>query len=315
MGKVRAMVIAKNVSKRYSNGKLALDDVSFVLERGRVVLLLGRNGAGKTSLIHIACQVTRATSGSIDLGIERGSELGWCAQSQMIDWWLTVFENVYYGPRLAGFARREAKARTRQAIDLVGLTGQAKQNCNTLSGGQLQRVQVARVLAAKPTVLFLDEPTVGLDALTVGSLMQEVRCRADEGAAVVVSSHELSSVESYCDDVLLLEGGRLVEFTPAAEFVASWSSEERVRVSFEGALTEERSAAVRRLATSLEAPESGDGLAITSPLNALMPVGTSHLLLEVLMGEVRVTQLRVDAPTLQDAFLTFQREATIEVKA
>ena len=86
-------------------------------------------------------------------------------------------------------------------------------------------------------------------------------------------------------------------------------------MSFEGALTEERSAAVRRLATSLEAPESGDGLAITSPLNALMPVGTSHLLLEVLMGEVRVTQLRVDAPTLQDAFLTFQREATIEVKA
>lgn len=317
------MVVVRNLSKRYANGKSALEDVSFTIGDGRVVLLLGRNGAGKTSLIHIACQVIRATSGSVDLGITHGRELGWCSQSQMIDWWLSVLDNVCYGPGMAGFSVGEARRRASEALELVGLQGEAARNCSELSGGQLQRVQVARVIAARPSVMFLDEPTVGLDAWTTLSLMEDIRRRADDGAIVIVSSHELDSVEEYCDEVLLLDKGRLVSHASADEFTRTWSDKERVFIEFEGRLPASFLHRVQGLLSGAELVGSGkptsrsgvvqgqvhDGSEsdVSSPIDVLLPAGKSLLLLKELVSVVSVTQFRVDRPTLADAFLSFQR--------
>src|SRR5690625_2383669 len=118
------MVVAEHVCRSYrgpAGPVTALDDVSFTLAAGRVILLLGANGAGKSTLVHIACQVLKSDSGRISLGITRGSELGWCSQTQVIDWWATVYGNVYLGPRLGGSNRKEAAAAARAALELVGL--------------------------------------------------------------------------------------------------------------------------------------------------------------------------------------------------
>ena len=174
------MVVARDLGRIYRgpHGPItALENVNFTIEPGRIVLLLGESGAGKSTLVHLACQVLRPTAGRISLGISHGHELGWCSQAQMIDWWATVWANVNLGPRLAGQTRQQARASTRDALRLAGLTEVADRHCDALSGGQLQRVQVARALASEPRLLFLDEPTVGMDASSSRQLLGDLRRR------------------------------------------------------------------------------------------------------------------------------------------
>jgi len=300
------MVVAEHVCRSYrgpAGPVTALDDVSFTLAAGRVILLLGANGAGKSTLVHIACQVLKPDSGRISLGITRGSELGWCSQTQMIDWWATVYGNVYLGPRLGGSNRKEAAAAARAALELVGLAELGNRHCDSLSGGQLQRVQVARALAGRKKLIFLDEPTVGLDADTSLALLDELLERARAGATVVIATHELDLVERHCDEVLLLERGRLVDHTVPAEFIRGWSTEEVAELSHEGELTEEQLATLKRFAVSIEQ---------VRPFRARVARGQSHRLLQALSAMTAVTGFRLESPGLREAFLKYRENGVGE---
>lgn len=295
------MIVSQALGKTYSGGITALTDVTFTIKAGRVVLLLGANGAGKSSLIHLACQVTRPTTGQIRLGITEGKDLGWCSQTQMIDWWTTVFENVLLGPSLSGANRKDAARITRETLELVGLTSQSNRRCDQLSGGQLQRVQVARALATNPALMFLDEPTVGLDVSTSRNLMTEIRKRADAGSTIVIASHELDVVEEFCDEILLLEQGRLIAHTPRQEFVKAWSSEEILVVNYDGELTPQQTEQLNELVTEVTSIQ---------PLRLRVPVGTSHQVLRELFGMIRVDGFELETPGLKEAFLKYQQDFT-----
>src|SRR5690625_2617001 len=189
------MVVARNLGRTYQGPHgpvVALADVTFTIQTGRVALLLGVSGDGKSTVVHIACQVLQPSSGQISLGITHGHELGWCSQAQMIDWWATVQAHVYLGPRLAGQPHREGQASTAEALRLVRLTDVAERHCDALSGGQLQRVEVAPALAARPRLLFLDEPTVGMDASSSRELIEGLRRRAAMGATGLIACPELA---------------------------------------------------------------------------------------------------------------------------
>lgn len=294
------MVVARELGHTFQgpHGPItALEGVTFGIQPGRMVLLLGENGAGKSTLVHLACQVLKPSSGHISLGISHGHELGWCSQAQMIDWWATVFANVHLGPRLAGQSRRQARASTLKALSLVRLTGVTDRHCDALSGGQLQRVQVARALAAEPRLLFLDEPTVGLDASSSRELLRDLRRRADSGVTVIIASHELELVERHCDEVLLLHEGRLITHSSRDEFLQSWSSEEIAEVDYDGRLDEQQLQLVRAAVSELLQEQ---------PLRASLPRGESHRLLQLLSSMVQIRQFRLEVPGLRDAFLRFQ---------
>lgn len=295
------MIVSQGLGKTYAGGITALTDVTFTIQTGRVVLLLGANGAGKSSLIHLACQVTRPTTGTISLGITEGKDLGWCSQTQMIDWWTTVYENVLLGPSLSGVSNQDAARATRETLELVGLSGQSNRHCDQLSGGQLQRVQVARALATNPALMFLDEPTVGLDVSTSRKLMTELRRRATAGATIVIASHELDVVEEFCDEILLLEEGRLIAHTPRQAFVNAWSSEEVLVVDHEGELTPQQLEHLNGLVTEVTD---------LAPLRMRVPVGTSHLVLQKLFAITRVEGFQLETPGLKEAFLRYQQDLT-----
>ena len=296
---MQEMIVSQGLSKTYSGGITALTDVTFAVKTGRIVLLLGANGAGKSSLIHLACQVTRPTTGQIRLGITEGKDLGWCSQSQMIDWWTTVYENVFLGPSLNGASNKDAARVTRETLELVGLSGQSARHCDQLSGGQLQRVQVARALATDPALLFLDEPTVGLDVSTSRNLMTELRRRADAGCTIVIASHELDVVEEFCDEILLLEAGQLIAHTPRQEFVKAWSSEEVLVVDYDGELTPQHLEQLNEYVTEVTSLE---------PLRMRVPVGTSHLVLQQLFAITKVESFQLETPGLKEAFLKYQHD-------
>lgn len=182
-----------------------LRGVDLTVERGRIRGLLGRNGAGKSTLMHCLLGLLPISAGTVERA--PGVRIGWCAQKLVIDWFLNVQDNVLLGARLRGLSGREARAAASDALAAVELSDKATRGPEELSGGEQQRLMIARTLAYAPDVYVLDEPFVGLDALAKESLMSRLRERADAGASVLVSSHELDVLGGDMHDVTLLDGG------------------------------------------------------------------------------------------------------------
>ncbi|WP_062070330.1 metal ABC transporter ATP-binding protein [Demequina sediminicola] len=185
-----------------------LKNVDLTLQAGRIHGLLGRNGAGKSTLMHTLLDLQPAISGHVDRA--PGVRAGWCAQKLVIDWFLGVTDNVLLGARLRGLTGRKARDAALEALSAVGLAGKAGRGPEELSGGEQQRLMIARTLAYAPDLYVLDEPFVGLDALVKENLMSILRERAEAGASILVSSHELDVLGSEMHDLTLLDEGSVV---------------------------------------------------------------------------------------------------------
>lgn len=276
----------------------ALRGLTLDLPFGSLIALLGANGAGKSTFIHLLCGAIEPTCGYVD-SLPEGISIGWCSQKSSIDWYINVFQNVRMGARLAGCGRAESRILTERALELVGLTGRATNNVDELSGGQQQRVQIARALVADPDVLVLDEPTVGLDVEASDRLLGELRSRADGGALVIVSSHDLGLLETYCDRVLLLADGKLVAFESQTTFMARFGGEEILELSVASDLT----------GMALDRLQAGGVRVIeTSPLRLGILRGTPlGVVLDLLEHDVTIIDIRRQTPDLRDAYLTFSQ--------
>ena len=182
-----------------------LRGVDLTVERGRIRGLFGRNGAGKSTLMHCLLGLLPIGAGTVERA--PGVRIGLCAQKLVIDWFLNVQDNVLLGARLRGLSGRGARAAASDALAAVELSDKATRGPEELSGGEQQHLMIARTLAYAPDVYVLDEPFVGLDALAKESLMSRLRERADAGASVLVSSHELDVLGEDMHDVTLLDGG------------------------------------------------------------------------------------------------------------
>jgi ABC-2 type transport system ATP-binding protein len=190
----------------------AVDDVTFDLAPGRIYGLLGPNGSGKTTLIRLLTGLTRATKGHAEvLGVTMPSRailarIGYMTQSDGVYPALTVGENARFFA--AAYGVREA-APMLDALSLVGLGGRLDSVTGTLSGGQRRRLSLACALVHQPPVLFLDEPTVGIDPLLRVEFWAHFRALADAGATIVVSSHVMDEADR-CDELLFIRSGRVI---------------------------------------------------------------------------------------------------------
>ncbi|HLM87330.1 MAG TPA: ABC transporter ATP-binding protein [Solirubrobacteraceae bacterium] len=196
----------------------ALRGLSFEIAAGGITGLFGPSGSGKSTLIRAIAGVQAAVVGELTvLGLPAGSpslrhQLGYMTQAPSVYEDLTVEENLRYFAAICG-------ARTDGLLERVGLLEQASQLVRRLSGGQRTRVSLAAALLGKPPLLLLDEPTVGLDPLLRRELWRLFRELADEGAALMISSHVLEEA-GRCDDLLLLREGSLVAQLSPAQLTA-----------------------------------------------------------------------------------------------
>ena len=192
-------------------GKTALDAVSVEVAPGIVTGLLGPSGGGKSTLMRAVVGVQRVDAGRITvLGRPAGSpdlrsRVGYRTQAQSVYSDLTVRENVHYFARVLGVPETSVG----EAIETVGLGGEAGQIAGRLSGGQLARVALAMALLGDPEVLVLDEPTVGLDPLLRRDLWDTFHALAGRGVTLLVSSHVMDEADR-CDELLLLREGRII---------------------------------------------------------------------------------------------------------
>jgi tungstate transport system ATP-binding protein len=205
-----------------------LDSVSLALERGGPTVLLGPNGAGKTTVLRLAMGLMGPSSGSVTWG---GRKAVPPARRSLVFQRPVMLRrsaagNLTFALAAAGCPRAERKARAAELLDLVGLAVVGGRPARQLSGGEQQRLALARALAKEPAVLFLDEPAAGLDPAGIKALEDVIREVAARGIKVVMSTHDLGQAHRLASEIVLLHRGRIIERTRASEFFTAPRTEE-----------------------------------------------------------------------------------------
>jgi cell division transport system ATP-binding protein len=215
------MISASAVSKRYPEGREALCDVSFAIGAGEMVCISGRSGAGKSTLFRLLAAIERPTSGSIVVNGQNLAALrkraipylrrnfGLIFQDQKLLFDRSVLDNVLLPLSIVGLPAREAGRRAHAALDKVGLHGREKAHPIALSGGEQQRLAIARAVVNRPAILLADEPTTNLDGASAADILEIFRAFHQIGVTVVIATHDAQTMARFSSRVLLLDHGRL----------------------------------------------------------------------------------------------------------
>ena len=207
-------------------GVKAVDGIDFRIARGEIFGLLGPNGAGKTTTLSMLVTIRKPTGGAalvagIDVAQRPGEvrrKVGIVFQEPSLDTLLTARENLELHGRLYGVPPSELRARTDEMLKLVGLESRANDQVKKFSGGMKRRLEIGRGLMHRPEILFLDEPTLGLDPATRERICEHIReLRDTRGTTVVLTTHYMEEADSLCDRVAIIDHGKIVALdTPAA---------------------------------------------------------------------------------------------------
>jgi ABC-2 type transport system ATP-binding protein len=297
---------------------LALDQVDLQIRRREVFGLLGQNGAGKTSLVKILAGLIAPSDGDavvdgfsvrdqpqqVKRSVSYVSTTGWMG----LEWQLSVRENLLLYARLFGLDRHDAARRADQALADVGLTEQAGRGVHQLSHGMRQRLVLARGLLVRTPLVYLDEPTVGLDPVTAADIRRLIKrtINGERRQTVLLTGHYLPEMEELCDHLAVLHHGRILAIGTPAELKATVADRRVVTLRLGGwreEVSKDLAALPRVLAVSLVALDRG---AEAATLRVHVQGDTPDLqdLLDIVRRRsARVAFASADPPTLEDAFL------------
>ena len=223
------MIKFERVSKTYPGGSRALADVSFQIDRGSMVFLTGHSGAGKSTLLRLVMMLERASRGQVIVNERNLSNspdklaplvrrsTGMIFQDHKLLKDKTVADNVALPLMIAGLKYSDIRKRVRAALDKVGLLDKETAWPLTLSGGEQQRVGIARAIVSRPPLLLADEPTGNLDPNLSRELFALFEQISQQGATVLIASHDLDLIRQTRKRVLVLSNGRLADDIPASE--------------------------------------------------------------------------------------------------
>ena len=300
----------------YSPGRFALRHLTIGLRRGEVLGLLGRNGAGKTTTVRLLTTLIPPTEGTAYVlghdvrtaGRELRSQLGVVLQSESLDF-VTVERNLTLYAFLWGVPREVAKSRAEEMIELFELEAARKRKPWALSGGERRRFQVARELMHDMQILFLDEPTVGLDAIARRRILRYLKDRAHGGLSILFTTHILHEADLLCDRIAVLHLGQLMALDTAEGLKTRYGGARAVLVVFSAPLDPARRAEIigeltHRGATILASESNGDAAASRLAFRAedaetLLPwlSNWAHV------RSLGIERMSVEEATLESAFL------------
>jgi ABC-2 type transport system ATP-binding protein len=235
-----ASIITRSLSKSYG-ALTALDSFDLEVDQGSIFGLLGPNGAGKTTLIRILTTLMRQSAGEASIegldirsaGREIRSLIGVVSQENSLDRYLSARENLELHARLHGMEKKLYKRRIDELLELMGLAGRQRDFPDTFSGGMQRRLVIARALVHQPRVLFLDEPTTGLDPQSRRAVWEYVRSLAGS-MTIFLTTHYLEEAEQLCDRIAIMDHGRMIAIGSVKELKDRLSGATVYEIEFSG---------------------------------------------------------------------------------
>ncbi len=220
-------LVASNLRKSFG-GLQAVDGVSFGIRKQEIFGLLGPNGAGKTTTIRMLSTVLAPDDGDVVIGghsVTRDSDsvrrlVGVCPQELALYPELSATDNLVFFGRMAGLSGGEAKSAAAEHLESVGLTERARDKVDKFSGGMKRRVNLAVALMGRPQLLFLDEPTVGIDPQSRSHIFETVEGLRDAGMTVLYTTHYMEEADRLCDRLGIMDNGRLIRLGRPEELKA-----------------------------------------------------------------------------------------------
>jgi ABC-2 type transport system ATP-binding protein len=286
---------------------VALDGIDLQVEQGEIFGLLGPNGAGKTTTIGICTTRTLPTSGKVRIaGIDVVRQpaqarqfIGVVPQYNTLDRSLTIYENIYFHCRYFGFSHSSAKARSLELLGQFLLTERKDAYPAQLSGGLAQRVQIARAIAHRPTVLFLDEPSAGLDPQSRIAMWTAVQGLRKEGITVVLTTHYMEEADELSDRVGVVDRGRMLALGSPQELKDSHGAQTIIDLKLRHMDGAEAVAGDLRLRAGVQGAETTpEGLRVFAG-------GADGLLAEIIQASARLglRDIAITEPSLETVFI------------
>ena len=316
-----ALVEVRGLVKVYPPATRALDGVDLDVPAGRIFALLGPNGAGKTTLMRILTTQLRPTAGRASVFgrdvVRRAAEvralIGYVPQEMSVWTDVTGYENLLIYAKIYGIPAASRKKQVAEALDSMGLSGFARTLVKTYSGGMIRRLEIACALLIKPKIMFLDEPTIGLDPAARKAVWEKILTFKKEfGTTVFFNTHYMDEADLYSDEIAIIDRGRLVKLGTAEELKRS-IRRDVVRVGLRpGARADGR--ALDRLralpgATAATVDTAATAWAGSGPEIAVS-VGDSEAALPAVIDVLReeglpIARIAAEKPTLDDVFLAY----------
>jgi ABC-2 type transport system ATP-binding protein len=304
-----AVVRTEALTKVYPGGVKAVDGLNLSLYRGEIFGLLGPNGAGKTTIVGMLATMVIPTSGQAWVGgvdvrahpALKKQNIGLVSQNNTLDRALTVWENLYFHGLLFGMSTKEARAQADRRLAQFRLAEWGAVPVLALSGGMAQRLMVARSIVHQPAILFLDEPTAGLDPQSRLALWEILGELHEAGETILLTTHYMEEADQLCDRVAIMDHGQILALDTPAELKRTVGADTIVTVYSEGDLE----GLERLLASDVPAvthTQARDGHI------ELHLRGSDGVLPEVVnvaeKGGYKVTDLSIAEPTLETVFIT-----------
>ena len=227
---MNSIIKIESLSKKYKDAEMfSLNSVSLDINEGQIFGLLGPNGAGKTTLISMLCGLIKPTSGHFtidDLNYTNNSSkikkiIGVVPQEYALYPTLTARENLHYFGSMYGLKGSDLKDKVIETLDLLGLLKFADKRIETFSGGMKRRVNLIAGILQNPKILFLDEPTVGVDVQSKNAILDYLKVLNQNGTTIIYTSHHLAEAEDFCDTIAILDRGRIYAQGTPSSLIAS----------------------------------------------------------------------------------------------
>ncbi|RFC68614.1 MULTISPECIES: ABC transporter ATP-binding protein [Mesorhizobium] len=306
---MQSVISISGVSKTYASGFKALEDINLEIRRGEIFALLGPNGAGKTTLISIICGIVNRTAGTVlvdghDIGRDyrtTRSLIGLVPQELTADMWETVFNACAYSRGL--FGKSANPGYIEKVLRDLSLWDKRDAKSRQLSGGMKRRLLIAKALAHEPRILFLDEPTAGVDVELRHDLWEMVRRLRDDGVTIILTTHYIEEAEQMADRIGIINGGKIILVEDKAELMRKLGRKQLV-LELRETLSELPSQLDRY---KLERSEDGKRLTYIYDTKAERP-GIASLLRDLDAAGIGFRDLDTEQSSLEDIFVGLLRE-------
>ena len=303
------LISINNLSKTYKNGLKALNNVSLNIKKGEILAMLGPNGAGKTTLISIICGIVTHSSGNVDVDgfdiikdyRETRSKIGLVPQELTLENFETVFNNVSYTRGLYGKAPDPKYIE--EILKKLSLWDKKDNILRQLSGGMKRRVLIAKALSHKPSILFLDEPTAGVDVELRKDMWKVVERLRESGVTIILTTHYIEEAEAIADRVAVINNGEIIVVDQKKDLLNKMGRK-KLRIDLH-----EKTDTIPESLSKYDLELSGNKLSLTYSYDTQKQrTGITNLLQDIRDQGLKLKDLKTEESTLEKIFVTLVKE-------